>query len=252
MTPIVVILNYLRSAILLGNAHIPMVTLKVLFCPIQNQAKSQAMVLLAAAKTSGLFLAIMSLDRETSQNLELGGAIKRVTLELRRRDLSIAGTTIWLTGHIRSRRSYARQANAVDIETFGVELIASKRWETIEAIASYTFLDKDEDYGNDDIDASFYALNYANHRVTLGAIWTPCETVQVRIDNEWRSQEDNALRGSDNEALFTHIGVSVFPPQVDGLELFVAVDNAWDDDYEEVPGTPGRGDQVSIGATYRW
>ena len=102
------------------------------------------------------------------------------------------------------------------------------------------------------IDASFYALNYANHRVTLGAIWTPCETVQVRIDNEWRSQEDNALRGSDNEALFTHIGVSVFPPQVDGLELFVAVDNAWDDDYEEVPGTPGRGDQVSIGATYRW
>ena len=148
--------------------------------------------------------------------------------------------------------AYARQANAVDIETFGVELIASKRWETIEAIASYTFLDKDEDYGDDDIDASFYALNYANHRVTLGAIWTPCETVQVRIDNEWRSQEDNDLRGSDNEALFTHIGVSVFPPQVDGLELFVAVDNAWDDDYEEVPGTPGRGDQVSIGATYRW
>jgi len=76
--------------------------------------------------------------------------------------------------------------------------------------------------------------------------------VQVRIDNEWRSQEDNDLRGSDNEALFTHIGVSVFPPQVDGLELFVAVDNAWDDDYEEVPGTPGRSDQVSIGATYRW
>ena len=46
--------------------------------------------------------------------------------------------------------TYARQANAVDIETFGVELIASKRWETIEAIASYTFLDKDEDYGDDD------------------------------------------------------------------------------------------------------
>jgi hypothetical protein len=36
------------------------------------------------------------------------------------------------------------------------------------------------------------------------------------------------------------------------LELFAAVDNAWNDDYEEVPGTPGRGDQVSCGATYRW
>ena len=35
------------------------------------------MVLLAAAKTNGMFLAITDLDRETSQNLELGGTIKR-------------------------------------------------------------------------------------------------------------------------------------------------------------------------------
>ncbi len=206
----------------------------------------------SAAARKWTFRSNSELDRETSQNLELGGAYQTRRLELRRRGFLSLGRRLWLTGHTRSSDQYARSANAVDIETFGVELIASKRWETIEAIASYTFLDKDEDYGDDDIDASFYALNYANHRVTLGAIWTPCETVQVRIDNEWRSQEDNDLRGSDNEALFTHIGVSVFPPQVDGLELFVAVDNAWDDDYEEVPGTPGRGDQVSIGATYRW
>ena len=200
---------------------------------------------------SGRFASNYELDREISQNLELGGAIKRD-------EWSFEGAIFyrWDDGLVdwtySESSSSSRQANAVDIETFGVELIASKRWETIEAIASYTFLDKDEDYGNELIDASFYALNYANHRVTLGAIWTPCEAVQVRIDNEWRSQEDNDLRGSDNEALFTHIGVSVFPPQVDGLELFVAIDNAWDDDYEEVPGTPGRSDQVSIGATYRW
>jgi len=202
----------------------------------------------------GMFRSNHELDRETSQNLELGGTIKRDNWRFEgaifyRWDDDL---TDWTIDFDKDDGAYARQANAVDIETFGVELIASKRWETIEAIASYTFLDKDEDYGDSTIDASFYALNYANHRVTLGAIWTPCETVQVRIDNEWRSQEDNDLRGSDNEALFTHIGVSVFPPQVDGLELFVAVDNAWDDDYEEVPGTPGRSDQVSVGATYRW
>ena len=201
--------------------------------------------------SGGLFRSNPNLDRETSQNLELGGTIKRDSWTFEgvifyRWDDDLVDWT-YSDGNL-----FARSANAVDIETFGVELIASKRWNTIEAIASYTFLDKNEDYGDDDIDASFYALNYANHRVTLGAIWTPCETVQVRIDNEWRSQEDNDLRGSDNEALFTHIGVSVFPPQVDGLELFVAIDNAWDDDYEEVPGTPGRSDQVSVGATYRW
>ena len=204
-----------------------------------------------AASSGGPFASDSNLDRETSQNLELGG-------KLNRGDWKFEGAIFYrwdddlVDWTYSNNDTAARSAKGVDIETFGVELIASKRWNTIEAIASYTFLDKDEDYGDDTIDASFYALNYANHRVTLGAIWTPCEIVQVRIDNEWRSQEDNDLRNSDDEALFTHIGVSVFPPQIDGLELFAAVDNAWDDDYEDVPGTPGRGDQVSVGATYRW
>jgi hypothetical protein len=36
------------------------------------------------------------------------------------------------------------------------------------------------------------------------------------------------------------------------MELFFAIDNAWDDNFEDVPGTPGRGDQYSAGATFRW
>ena len=206
---------------------------------------------IGGSTTGGLFRSNPDLNRETSQNLEFGGTLKRDSW-------TFEGAVFyrWDDDHVDWTYSdsnlFARSANAVDIETVGIELIASKRWDTIEAIASYTFLDKNENYGDDTIDASFYALNYANHRVTLGAIWTPCETVQFRIDNEWRSQQDNALRNSDDEALFTHIGVSFYPPQVDSLELFVAVDNAWDDDFEEVPGTPGRSDQVSCGATYRW
>ena len=206
---------------------------------------------IGGSEKNGIFQSNYDLDRETSQNFELGGSLKRT-------DWSFEGAVFYRSDDdlvdwtYSDGDQFARKANAVDVDTFGIELIASKQWNMIEGIVSYTYLDKDEDYGDNAIDASFYALNYANHRVTLGAIWTPCETVQVRIDNEWRSQEDNDLRGSDNEALFTHIGVSVFPPQVDGLELFVAIDNAWDDDYEEVPGTPGRGDQVSVGATYRW
>ena len=101
----------------------------------------------------------------------------------------------------------AREANPVDIETFGFELIASKRWDSIETIASYTFLDKDE---------------------------------------------DNALRKSSDFALFTHFGLSIYPTQVEGLEIFFAIDNAWDDDFEDVPGTPGRGDQYSAGVTFSW
>ena len=146
----------------------------------------------------------------------------------------------------------AREANPVDIETFGFELIASKRWDSIETIASYSHLNKDEDYGDTTVDASFYALNYAKHRFTLGAIWTPSEIFQFRIDNEWRKNEDNDLRLGSDSAIFTHFGLSIYPPQLKNMELFFAIDNAWDDDFQDVPGTPGRGDQYSAGVTYSW
>lgn len=191
------------------------------------------------------------LGRETSHNLEFGGQLKRANWSLEaalfyRWDDDLADWTF------EASNPDNREANPVDIETFGIELIATKRWSNVETIASYTYLDKSEDYGIDDIVGSFYALNYANHRITLGAIWTPIDIIEVRIDNEWRSQEDNALRKSDDEALFTHASISIYPPQIENLEIFVAVDNAWDDDFQDVPGTPGRGDQYSIGMKLRW
>ena len=204
---------------------------------------------IGGSETTGLFRSNHDLGREKTQNVEIGTKVMRQDWSIEAAvfyrwddnlvDWTFAGTS-------------AREANPVDIETFGLELIASKRWDSIEAIASYTFLDKDEDYGNDTIDASFYALNYAKHRFTLGAIWTPSEIFQFRIDNEWRANEDNALRKCSDSALFTHFGLSIYPPQLKNMELFLAVDNAWDDDFQDVPGTPGRGDQYSAGVTYSW
>ena len=123
--------------------------------------------------------------------------------------------------------------NPVDIETFGLELIASKRWDSIEAIASYTFLDKDEDYGNDTIDASFYALNYAKHRL-----------LSARFGHHKSSNFESITNGAQTTILcamavtplFTHFGLSIYPPLLKNMELFLAVDNAWGD--EDVPGTP--------------
>ena len=204
---------------------------------------------IGGSETTGLFRSNHDLGREKTQNLEIGTKIMR-------RDWSIEAAVFYRWDDNLVDWTFAgtsaREANPVDIETFGFELIASKRWDSIETIASYTFLDKDEDYGNDTIDASFYALNYANHRFTLGAIWRPCEILEVRIDNEWRENEDNALRKSSDFALFTHFGLSIYPTQEKSLEIFFAIDNAWDDDFEDVPGTPGRGDQYSAGVTFSW
>jgi len=206
---------------------------------------------IAGGTNSGYFRSNPNLERELSQNLEFGGRIERASW-------TVSGAVFyrWDTDLVdwtySTAKSTSRTANAVDIDTVGVELIGSKKWSTVEAIVSYSFLDKSEDYGNALVNASFYALNYAKHRITLGTIWTPSDQFQVRIDNEWRSHEANALRVGPNEAFFTHLAMSYFPSQLEALELFVAVDNAWDDGFQEIPGTSGLGDQFSAGATFRW
>lgn len=198
-----------------------------------------------------LFAGNPNLKRETSQSLELGLCLKRTDWSLEaaafyRWDDDLADWTYT------AANTNARTARNLDIETLGIEFIGTRRWGDLEAIASYTYLHKNEDYDAALVDASFYALNYANHRITLGTIWHPHPILELRIDNEWRQNEANSLREGSDSALFTNLGLSFYPQQIEGLELFFAIDNAWEDDFQDVPGTPGRGDQYSAGATYRW
>lgn len=206
---------------------------------------------IGGSNTGGLFRSNYELERETTKNIELGLALDRETWRLDsaifyRQDNDLTDWTYSLSS------TSARTANPVDIDTLGVELIAIKRLENAEIITSYTFLDKSEDYGLADIDASFYALNFPDHRVTLGVIWRPTNIVEVRVDNEWRKQEKNILRNGDEDALFTHLTVKISPSQIKGLDIMLAADNLWNESFEEVPGTPGRGEQYTISATYHW
>jgi hypothetical protein len=206
---------------------------------------------IGGSNTGGLFRSNYNLEREITKNIELGLALDRDTWRLDsaifyRQDNDLTDWTYSLNS------TSARSANSVDIDTLGLEFLFVKRFENAEIITSYTFLDKSEDYGTEDIDASFYALNFPDHRVTLGLIWRPTDIVEIRIDNEWRKQEENILRNGDDDALFTHFTLKVSPSQFKGVEITFAADNPWDESFEEVPGTPGRGEQYTVSATYRW
>lgn len=206
---------------------------------------------IGGSNTGGLFRSNYNLQRETTKNIELGLALDSETWRLDsaifyRQDKDLTDWTYSLNS------TSARSANPVDIDTLGVELLAVKRFDNAEIITSYTFLEKSEDYGAADIDASFYALNFPDHRVTLGVIWRPTDIVEVRVDNEWRKQEENSLRNGDDDALFTHLSVKISPAQIKGLDIMLAADNLWDESFEEIPGTPGRGEQYTISATYSW
>ena len=201
--------------------------------------------------TSGLFRSNNQLQREVSKNLELGASFdeqswKVDTAVFYRWDNDLTDWTYSFDS------TSARSANPVDIQTLGFELIAIKRFDNADVVASYTYLDKSEDYGIEGVDASFYALNYPPHRATLGLVWFATDTVEVRIDNEWRKQETNALRNGSDSAFFSHVTLTYSPAQIEGLNLVLAVDNFWDERFEEIPGTPGRGEQYSATVTYFW
>jgi len=103
------------------------------------------------------------------------------------------------------------------------------------------------------VDASFYALNFARHRLTLAMVyqWTP--RFEIRSDNELRMQEENSLRSNGvDEAVISSLGLFYFPESIEGLELSLAVENLWDSRFEEIPSVPARPRQVSASAVYRF
>jgi hypothetical protein len=135
---------------------------------------------------------------------------------------------------------------------FGIEALYSRAWDSLDLSVGYTYLDKDSDYGTANVDASFYALNFARHRATLAIRYRFGEGIEFSLDNEYRKQEDNPLRTTSGEAFVVSASLTWAPANGSGFGVAVTADNLTDDDYQQFPGTPAVGRQVSISARYRW
>ena len=200
---------------------------------------------------AGLFRGNPKLGRETSRNLEAGAVFQRygwtvATALFYRWDDKLADWTF-------RQGVTARTANAVDIGTFGLEVVASHKSPRCDLVFGYTFLDKNADYGAAVVDASFYALNFAKQRLTAAVVLRVGAGFEVRLDNEFRVQEKNLLRViGGNNAVLSAVGVYYLPPRLRGLEFSLLVDNLWDSDFQDVPAVPAARRQFSVGAAYRW
>lgn len=203
------------------------------------------------SEESGYWLSNHNLLREITHNVEFGYSINRSQWSLDtalfyRWDKDLAD---WIFFGVEK----TRKAENVDIETFGFEIIGAKNWEHLEVIASYSHLQRNEDYKNPNVIGSFYALNYPRHRATLGLIYTPNAYLEFRLDNEWREQEKKkSIRRGEHSATFTNLGISYFPNQTQELELFLVYQKPWKDGFEEIPRTVGGSDQFSLGLTHEW
>jgi hypothetical protein len=203
------------------------------------------------SRQAGLFGGNPTLDREKAKQLsvtfgkEASDWNARLTAFYRRDDNLVDWT-------FESGAPFARQANPVDLDVYGLEVFASRRWNALDVVAGYTFLDKDADYGSAIIDASFYALNFARHRATLALRYRLAERMELRLDNEYRVQEKNALRLSSDKAFLMSAALAWEPPDGRGFSVALAADNLTDNDYQQFPGTPAIGRQVSLSARYVW
>lgn len=205
---------------------------------------------LNSSPTSGLFRGNPNLSRETSRNLELGvggtwSSWRTDAAVFYRRDDQLVDWT-YLVG------TTARTANAVDIDTTGVELFTRRTFTNVDLVLGYAWLSKDADYGTAAVNASFYALNYPKQRVTaaitarLGGGW------ELRMDNEFRWQADNLLRTTTKDPVISALGLSYRPAQMKSLLVSAQVDNLWNSDFEEVPGVPAAKRQLTGSVTYSW
>ena len=197
----------------------------------------------------GLFGGNAGLGRETARQLSLATGLDTGRWE---------GTVTWFYREdddlvdwtFATGAPFARQANAVDIDVMGLEVIGKGRWTNVDAVASYTYLDKDADYGSATVDASFYALNFATHRATVALRYRFGGDFELRFDSEYRRQRNNPLRAGSDEALLASLALAWEPANALGLAL--TADNLTDDDYQQFPGTPAVGRQVSLSARYQW
>ena len=200
---------------------------------------------------AGLFGGNSDLGREKARQLSVSAGTEtadwdgKLTLFYRQDDELVDWT-------FASVAPLARQANPVDLDVLGVEAFIRRRWRSLDLVGSYTYLDKDADYGAAVVDASFYALNFATHRATLAARYRFTDRIELRWDNEYREQRRNPLRGGSDEALLVSLALAWEPPDSRGFGLAITADNLTDDSYEQFPGTPAVGRQVSLSAKYLW
>ncbi len=145
-----------------------------------------------------------------------------------------------------------RQANPLDMETWGVETVLRMECEQLRWQVGFTWLDKHADYRSAAVDASFYALNYARYRLTAGLAWTPWKWLEVRADQELRKQEPNPRRTGDGFSYRASAGLFWHPESLAGWELGLLVDNVTDDNFQEFPGTPSSRRQWLLRLEYAW
>ena len=113
-------------------------------------------------------------------------------------------------------------------------------------------MDKNPNYGDASVDASFYALNFARHRATIAVQYKLTDKIEFHLDNEFRLQKENPLRATSAKSYLASASIIFVPDAINGLTISASAENITDEDFQQFPGTPASGRQVSLNLQYDW
>lgn len=212
---------------------------------------------IGASPAGGLFRGNADLGVEESRNFEAGLRWENTRLALGatffyREDRNLVDW-VFRGPFDASKVGAARFAENVDVDVFGLELLSRILvGERTELNFGYTWLDKNEDFGIEDVFGSFYALNYARHRFSLAAAIRLSDWAVLDVDQELRFQRENPLRSGGDEAYLVNLALEIFVSPIEGLSLKLVAENLTADDFQDIPAVPGAGRQLSFLAHYRF
>lgn len=200
---------------------------------------------------AGLFGGNPRLGREIAKQLSASVTREQARWQLRatvfaRRDEDLVDWTY------ASDAPFARQANPVDLDVRGLEAFLTYSRDDVDLAAGVTWLDKDSDYGDARVDASFYALNFARQRATLAIRWRFVDGFELRLDTEYRRQQDNPLRAGDDSAFLAAAALEWRGASRSPWRIALLADNLTDSEFQPFPGTPAYGRQYSLSVAYAW
>ena len=203
------------------------------------------------SRPTGMFggNAMLGRERADQASIDLGYQSNSSTADLSffyRRDRNLVDWTF------SGDAPFSRQANDVDINVRGAQVLLGYSWSEMDITAGYTFLDKDSNYGDASVDASFYALNFARHRATIAVRYRLTDQIEFRLDNEFRLQEENPLRATSARSYLASASIILVPNAIHGLTISASAENILDEDFQQFPGTPASGRQVSLNLQYDW
>jgi iron complex outermembrane receptor protein len=141
--------------------------------------------------------------------------------------------------------------NIGTVEAVGAEAGLAWRTEAGSRLAAqYTGMTKDEDT---ELYASRYALDYAEHLLQFSGYLALGSRLGAELVQHVRQQAGNALRGSSDTGYDASLALHAAVLKSPRVQVTLAVNNLWDDDFEVFPGQATVSPQrFSAGMTMDW